>query len=67
MESRRTRLERYRREAANLRAEAETFYDPAARERLLDVARLYEVLIRSLEMLPPERPSAVEVAQLRGD
>jgi hypothetical protein len=31
MESRRTRLERYRREAANLRAEAETFYDPAAR------------------------------------
>ena len=44
-----------------------TFYDPAARERLLDVARLYEVLIRSLEMLPPERPSAVEVAQLRGD
>jgi hypothetical protein len=56
MESRQARLERYRQEAANLRAEAETFYDPVARQQLLDVAHQYQVLVMSLEMLPPEQP-----------
>jgi hypothetical protein len=56
MESRQARLERYRQEAAHLRAEAETFYDPAARQQLLDVAFQYEVLAMSIEMLPREQP-----------
>jgi hypothetical protein len=37
-------------------AEAETVFDPAARQQLLDVAHLYEILVASLEMLPPEEP-----------
>jgi hypothetical protein len=56
MESREARIERYRQEAANLRAEAEIFYDPAARQQLSDVAHQYEILVTSLEMLPPEQP-----------
>jgi hypothetical protein len=44
------------RKPQNLRAEAETFYDPAARQQLLDVAHQYQVLVMSLEMLPPEQP-----------
>jgi hypothetical protein len=56
MESRQARVERYRQEAAHLRAEAETFFDPIARQQLLDVAHLYEILVTSLEMLPPEQP-----------
>jgi hypothetical protein len=55
MDSRQVRIERYRREAANLRAKAETFYDSAPRQQLLDIARDYETLARSIEMLPPEQ------------
>jgi hypothetical protein len=54
MDSRQVRIERYRREATNLRAKAETFYDSAPRQQLLDIARDYETLARSIEMLPPE-------------
>jgi hypothetical protein len=55
MDSRQVRIERYRREATNLRAKAETFYDSASRQQLLDIARDYETLARSIEMLPPAR------------
>jgi hypothetical protein len=55
MDSRQVRIERYRREATNLRAKAETFYDSAPRQQLLDIARDYETLARSIEMLPPEQ------------
>jgi hypothetical protein len=55
MDSRQVRIERYRREATNLRAKAETFYDSATRQQLFDIARDYETLARSIEMLPPEQ------------
>jgi hypothetical protein len=50
MESRQARVERYRQEVEKTRAEAETFYDPIARQQLLDVADQYEVLIMSIEI-----------------
>jgi hypothetical protein len=54
VETRQVRVERYRREASHLRAEAEAFYNPAIRQRLLDIARQYEILAMSIEMLPPK-------------
>jgi hypothetical protein len=54
MEMRQARVERYRREAAHLRAEAEVFYDPTIRQQLLDIAHQYEILAASIEMLPPK-------------
>jgi hypothetical protein len=53
LESQQARVERYRREASHLRAEAEAFYDPTIRQQLLDIARQYEILAMSIEMLPP--------------
>ena len=54
METRQVRVERYRREASHLRAEAEAFCDPTIRQQLLDIARHYEILAMSIEMLPPK-------------
>jgi|HubBroStandDraft_6_1064221.scaffolds.fasta_scaffold1445459_1 hypothetical protein len=53
-ETRQARVERYRREASLLRAEAEVFFDPTIRQQLLDLAHQYEILAMSLEMLPPK-------------
>jgi hypothetical protein len=58
MERRQERVERYRREASQLRAKAEAFFDPTMCQRLLDIAHQYEVLAASLEMLPPEGGAA---------
>jgi hypothetical protein len=49
------RVERYRREAERLRAEAGTA-DPYTRQQLLNVARQYERLAMSIERLLPQRP-----------
>jgi hypothetical protein len=51
MESRQDRIDRYRREAARLRAEAETARDSDNRRQLLDIARQYELLALSLARL----------------
>jgi hypothetical protein len=48
------RVQRYRREAERLRAEAETVTDPYARQQLLNIARQYERLATSIERLPRE-------------
>ena len=53
--SRHERIERYRREAALVRTIAETTLDPQTRRELFDVARNYEILAMSLELLPPDR------------
>jgi hypothetical protein len=45
------RVQRYRREAERLRAEAEK--DPYTRQQLVNVARQYERLAISIERLPP--------------
>lgn len=54
IETRQARVERYRREAALLRAQAEALYDPTIRQQLQDLAHQYEILATSLEMLPPK-------------
>ena len=48
------RVQRYRREAERLRAEAEAAADPYARQQLLNVARQYDRLAASIERLPHE-------------
>ena len=53
--SRQERTERYRREAALVRAIAEATLDPQTRRELFEVARNYEILAMSLELLPPDR------------
>jgi hypothetical protein len=53
--SRHERTERYRREAALVRTIAEATVDPQTRHELLDVARNYEILAMSIELLPPDR------------
>ena len=53
--SRHERTERYRREAALVRTIAEATLDPQTRRELLEVARNYEILAMSLELLPPDR------------
>jgi hypothetical protein len=53
--SRQERTERYRREAALVRTIAEATLDPQTRRELLDVARNYEILAMSIELLPPGR------------
>lgn len=55
MDSRLARVERYRREAARLNAQAAIVQDPVFREQLLNIARQYEILATSIEMLPPQR------------
>jgi hypothetical protein len=54
MDSWPNRVERYRREAERLRAEAGKA-DPYTRQQLLNVARQYERLATSIERLP-QRP-----------
>jgi hypothetical protein len=49
------RTERYRREAALVRAIAEATLDPQTRNELLDIARNYEILAMSIELLPADR------------
>jgi predicted kinase len=53
--SRHERTERYRREAVLVRTIAEATVDPQTRHELLDVARNYEILAMSIELLPPDR------------
>ena len=53
--SRHERTERYRREAALVRTIAEATLDPQTRRELFEVARNYEILAMSLELLPPDR------------
>ena len=53
--SRHERTERYRREAALVRTIAEATFDPQTRRELFEVARNYEILAMSLELLPPDR------------
>jgi hypothetical protein len=55
--SRHERTERYRREAARVRAIADATFDPQTRDGLLDIARNYEILAMSIELLPPDRPA----------
>ena len=56
--SRHERTERYRRAAALVRTIAEATVDPQTRHELLDVARNYEILAMSIELLPPDRSVA---------
>jgi hypothetical protein len=51
MENRQDRIDPYRREAARLRAQAETAHNPDIRRQLRDIARQYEVLALSLTRL----------------
>ena len=53
--SRHERTERYRREAALVRTIADATLDPQTRRELFQVARNYEILAMSLELLPPDR------------
>jgi hypothetical protein len=56
LQSRQDRIDRYRREAARLRTEAETAHDPDIRRQLRDIARQYEVLALSLTRLMGSDP-----------
>src|SRR6202040_2009902 len=56
--SRQERTERYRREAALVPTIAEATLDPQTRRELRDVARNYEILAMSIELLPPSPASA---------
>ena len=53
--SRHERTERYRERAALVRTIAEATFDPKTRRELFEVARNYEILAMSLELLPPDR------------
>jgi len=54
LDARQARFERYRQEAARLFAVAETAHSPV-RQQLQDIARQYEILAKSIELLPPDR------------
>ena len=54
LDARQARVERYRQEAARLFAVAETAHSPV-RQQLQDIARQYEILAKSIELLPPDR------------
>ena len=53
--TRRARIARYRRQAAEIREKANHIQDATVREQLLDVARQYESLATSIERLRPRR------------
>lgn len=55
--SRRERIARYHREATLLRTIAGVTLDSQTRQELLEVARNYEILAMSIELLPPARPT----------
>jgi hypothetical protein len=53
MESRQAKAERYRAEAARLRAEAELRANAAVRQQILNIAAQYDRLAASIERQPP--------------